>query len=86
MKATADTVPVARSNLIERRVSGAAKRCLSQGRGRAPIGADPLAGGRASDLRVPAHYATGEPAAKGRRQARYQCRAGAAAHAGQTAS
>jgi hypothetical protein len=25
MKATADTVPVARSNLIERRVSGAAK-------------------------------------------------------------
>jgi hypothetical protein len=40
---------------------------LSQGRGRAPIGADPPAGGRASDLRVPAHYATGEPAAKGRK-------------------
>jgi putative transposase len=82
MKAAADTLLVARSNLIERRVSGAAKRCpgLSQGRGRAPIGADPLAGGRASDLRVPAHYATGEPVAKGRRQARYQCRAGAADH------
>ena len=56
---------------------------LSQGGGRAPIGADPPAGGRASDLRVPAHYATGEPAAKGRRQAQYQCLAGAADHAGQ---
>ena len=45
--------------------------------------ADPPVGGRPSDLRVPAHHATGEPAAKGRRQAQYQCQAGAADHAGQ---
>jgi putative transposase len=73
---------VARSNLIERRGRQAAP-ALSQGQGRARIGADPPAGGRAADLRVPAYYATGEPAAKGRRQVQYQCQAGAADHASQ---
>ena len=65
MKAVADTLAVARSNLIER-VSRRAKwrRPLSQGRGRRAIGADPPAGGRAPNLRVSAYPAPHKLAAK----------------------
>src|SRR5215831_16064943 len=40
------------------------KSGLSQGRRRAAVGTDPSARGRAPDLRIPAHHALGEPAAK----------------------
>jgi hypothetical protein len=53
MKAVADTLAVARSNLVKPSPHQAAS-VLSQGRGRAAVGADPSARGRAPDLRIPA--------------------------------
>ena len=83
MKAVADTLAVARSNLIEH-VSAAPS-------GVGPIArpvtmsfcADPPAGGRAPNLRVSAYPAPHKPAAKGQRKAASQWQACAADHAGQ---
>ena len=82
MKAVADTLAVARSNLIER-VSRRAESRRPQGRGRRAIGADPPAGGRAPNLRVSAYPAPHKPSAKGQRKAASQWQACAADHAGQ---
>ena len=60
-----------------------ATRAVSQARGRAAVGSAPPSGGRAPELRISAYHPVGEPAAKGRKQAQYQCQTGAANHAGQ---
>ena len=84
MKAVADTLAVARSNLIER-VSRRVKsrRPYRKAGDDELFGADPPVGGRAPKLRVSAYPAPHKPAAKGRRQAARQWQACAADHAGQ---
>ncbi len=76
MKAVADTLAVARSNLIERASRAAKPRRRYRKAGDEPLLAliRWLADERPT-YGVPAHDATGEPAAKGRRQAQYQCQA-----------
>ena len=60
MKAVADTLAVARSNLNERVRRPRRRAALLQGRGRGAIAADPPAGRRAADLRLSAHHGARE--------------------------
>jgi hypothetical protein len=61
MKAVADTLAVARSNLVER-----VARPTKPRRGYRKVADGPLLVLiRRPDLRIPAHHALGEPAAKG---------------------